>query len=197
MNYFCNFANLMNRPNITIRKATPEDAILIAQVVGMAIGEKSMPHYCGNSWMNVIAHIARQENTQYSYRNTLVAEVDGVRAGAIIGYDGAQLHALRQPTFDIILQYVDKINITEDETEAGEYYLDSIGVLPEYRKIGIATKLIEAMRDKIFAEGHTKFGLIVDFDNPTAERLYTQIGFRRVGQRTFLGHKMWHLVYEQ
>jgi ribosomal protein S18 acetylase RimI-like enzyme len=100
-------------------------------------------------------------------------------------------------TDDDILQYVDKINITEDETEAGEYYLDSIGELPEFRKMGIATKLIKAMRDKIFAEGHTKFGLIVDFDNPTAERLYTQIGFKRVGQRTFLGHKMWHLVNEQ
>ena len=187
----------MNNTNIIIRKATKEDAYLIAKVVGMAIGEESMPHYCGNSWMDVITHIARQDNTQYSYRNALIAEVDGSPAGAIIGYNGALLHTLRQPTFDIILQYVDKINITEDETEAGEYYLDSIGVLPEFRKMGIATKLIKAMRDKIFAEGHTKFGLIVDFDNPTAERLYTQIGFKRVGQRTFLGHKMWHLVNEQ
>lgn len=184
----------MNTPNITIRKATKADAQLIAKVVGMAIGEESMPLYCGNSWMEVITHIACHENTQYSYRNALIAEINGKPAGAIIGYDGAQLHTLRQPTFDIILQYVDKINITEDETEAGEYYLDSIGVLPEFRKMGIATKLIEAMRDKIFAEEHTHFGLIVDFDNPTAERLYTQIGFRRVGQRTFLGHKMWHLV---
>ena len=186
----------MNRPNIIIRKATIDDVHLIAKVVGMAIGEESMPYYCGDTWMDVIAHIARQENTQYSYRNALVAEMDGVPMGAIIGYDGAQLHALRQPTFDIILQYVDKINITEDEAEAGEYYLDSIGVLPEYRKMGIATKLIEAMRDKVFAEGHTKFGLIVDFDNPSAERLYTQIGFKRVGKRTFLGHQMWHLVLE-
>ena len=186
----------MKTPNINIRKATKDDAQLIAQVVGMAIGEESMPYYCGEAWMDVISHIARQENTQYSYRNALVAEVDSAPAGAIIGYDGALLHALRQPTFDIILQYVDEINITEDETEASEFYLDSIGVLPEYRKFGIATRLIEAMRDKIFAEGHTRFGLIVDFDNPTAERLYTQIGFRRVGKRTFLGHQMWHLVLE-
>ena len=91
------------------------------------------------------------------------------------------------------IQYVNKINITEDETEAGEYYLDSIGVLPEFRKMGIATKLIKAMRDKIFAEGHTKFGLIVDFDNPDAERLYTSLGFKRIKTRNFLGHQMWHL----
>ena len=187
----------MKTPNIIIRKATTDDAQLIAKVVGMAIGEESMPYYCGNSWIDVITYIARQENTQYSYRNALIAEIDGKPVGAIIGYDGALLHTLRQPTFDIIIQHVDKINITEDETEAGEYYLDSISVLPEFRKMGIATKLIEAMRDKVFAEGHTRFGLIVDFDNPTAERLYTQIGFQRVGERTFLGHKMWHLVYKQ
>ena len=63
--------------------------------------------------------------------------------------------------------------------------------------MGIATRLIKALYDKIFAEGHTRLGLIVDFDNPTAERLYTQIGFKRVGQRTFLDHKMWHLALEQ
>ena len=63
--------------------------------------------------------------------------------------------------------------------------------------MGIATRLIKALYDKIFAKGHTRLGLIVDFDNPTAERLYTQIGFKRVGQRTFLGHKMWHLTLEQ
>ena len=89
----------MNTTYINIRKATIDDVQLIAKVVGMAIGEESMPYYCGNSWMDVITHIARQDNTQYSYRNALIAEVDGSPAGAIIGYDGAQLHVLRQPTF--------------------------------------------------------------------------------------------------
>jgi hypothetical protein len=63
--------------------------------------------------------------------------------------------------------------------------------------MGIATRLIKTLYDKIFAEGHTRLGLIVDFNNPSAEQLYTQIGFKRVGQRIFLGHKMWHLVLEQ
>ena len=63
--------------------------------------------------------------------------------------------------------------------------------------MGIATKLIAAIHEKALAEGHKQLGLIVDFDNPTAERLYTKLGFHRVGTRIFADHKMWHLVNAQ
>ena len=36
--------------------------------------------------------------------------------------------------------------------------------------------------------------LLVDFENPAAERLYKSVGFERVNVKDFLGHKMWHLV---
>ena len=184
----------MNNPNLTIRKATINDVKLIAYAVGNAIGEDVMPTFCGNNWMNTIAEVATLENSQYSYRNALIAEVDGSPAGVIVTYDGARLEELRSETIRIIHKYKPDFAVSEDETEPGEYYIDTLCVLPQYRKMGIATKLITTIRKQAFAEGHTKLGLIVDIDNPSAERLYTQIGFRRVGQRTFLGHKMWHLV---
>ena len=53
--------------------------------------------------------------------------------------------------------------------------------------------LIDAFCDKAFAEGHERVGLIVDYDNPQAEKLYTSLGFERVGTRLFFNHKMWHL----
>jgi ribosomal protein S18 acetylase RimI-like enzyme len=188
----------MKKGDISIRKARKDDAEFIAQVVAMAIGDEVALHnYCGDNYISVLTDIACTEDTQYSWHNAIIAECDGKVAGAVVGYDGALLEELRNGTFAVVLNRIGRTPDIANETEAGEYYLDSIGVLPKFRKIGIATKLIEAMRDKIFAEGHTKFGLIVDFDNPTAERLYTQIGFKRVGQRTFLGHKMWHLVNEK
>ena len=108
-----------------------------------------------------------------------------------------------QPNISFDYEYNNKIHkykpdfaVSEDETEAGEYYIDTLCVMPEYRKMGIATKLITTIREQVFAEGHRKLGLIVDIDNPTAERLYTSLGFRRVGMRIFAGHKMWHLVNE-
>ena len=187
----------MNRPNINIRKATINDIRLIAYAVGNAIGEAVMPVFCGTDWMNTIAEVASLETSQYSYRNALIAEVEDSPAGVIVAYDGARLEELRSETMRIIHKYKPDFTVSEDETEAGEYYIDTLCVLPQYRKMGIASKLIAAIHEKALAEGHAQLGLIVDFDNPTAERLYTNLGFHRVGTRIFAGHKMWHLVNAQ
>ena len=81
----------------------------------------------------------------------------------------------------------------QDETGPDEYYLDSLGVLPAYRGAGIGGKLLAALRDKAFAEGHQKAGLLVDVENPEAERLYRSLGFERVEARELFGHRMWHM----
>ena len=178
---------------ITIRQATIDDANLIAYAVGTAIGEESVQEHLGANWLDIIAEISRLNISQYSYHNALIAEVDNSPAGVIVAYDGALLDQLRTQTLCVIHRYNPNFSFTEDETEAGEYYLDTLCVLPQYRKQGIATQLITALCNKAFAEGHTRIGLIVDFDNPNAERLYTSLGFQHIKTRIFLGHQMWHL----
>ncbi len=173
---------------VTVREARRDDAALIAAAVCMAVGyDTSHPIY------PVFLTLAASERAQYSYRNSLIGEVDGVAVGAIMGYDGAMLYELRQPIYPLLEQHLGSVPHIEDETEAGEYYLDSLGVLPEYRCYGVGRALIEAATERAFSEGHERVGLIVDYDNPHAERLYTSLGFRRVGTRPFLGHQMWHL----
>ena len=75
----------------------------------------------------------------------------------------------------------------------GEFYLDSIGVLPQFRGLGIGAMLLCEMTRMAHENGHEHVALIVDEDNPSAEKLYTRLGFRRVGTRIFFGHRMWHL----
>ena len=184
----------MNRPKITLRAAREEDAPIVAMAVALAIGvEEALHDYCGEDYLDVLTKLALAENTQYSCRYAIVAECDGVAVGAVVGYDGARLQELREGTFAILRREVGRIPNIDDETEAGEYYLDSIAVLPEFRGQGVASALINAFCDKAFAQGHNRVGLIVDFDNPNAEKLYTSLGFERVGTRIFFGHKMWHL----
>ncbi len=171
-----------------MREATREDAPLIAEAVCMAVGyDTSHPVY------RVFLTLAKRRKTQYSYQNALVCEVDGVSAGAIVGYDGALLEKLRQPIYPLLKKHLDEVPNIEDETEAGEYYLDSLGVLPLFRGLGVGRTLINAATERAFAAGYGRVGLIVDFDNPNAERLYTAIGFERVGTKRFLGHQMWHM----
>lgn len=187
----------MKSSDITIRPATEADAALIAQVVAMAIGdEEGVRHYCGEQYLDVLADIASQSDTQYSWQQTLVAEVDGEAVGAVVGYDGGELSRLRDGTYGVIRKTIAEAQPIIDETEAGEYYLDSVGVLPHFQGRGIGRALVNALCTKAFAEGHQRVGLIVDRENPRAESLYASLGFRRVGTKLFFGHKMWHLQLE-
>ena len=184
----------MDTTKIIVRAATAEDMNVIAQAVALAIGnEATLRSYCGDDYIAVLADVARQDMTQYSWRNALVAEVDGVAVGAIVGYDGAQLRVLRNGTFTVLLERIGRVPNILDETGRGEYYLDSIGVLPEFRGLGVGRALIEAFCNKAFDEGYERVGLIVDYDNPQAEKLYTSLGFERVGSRQFFKHPMCHL----
>lgn len=184
----------MKEKSILIRPATINDAITIAEVVAMAIGDDEiLKNYCGEDYLEVLEQIASSEKTQYSFQNSLIAEVDDEIVGAIVGYAGARLLELRSGTFDVIKSYTSIIPNMEPETSEGEFYLDSIAVFREFRGCGIGRNLIFALCKKALAEGHEKLGLLVDFDNPAAENLYTSIGFVRKNQTNFLGHKMWHM----
>ena len=180
--------------NITIRRATTKDAVTIARVVAMAIGDKStLESYCGKDYLSVLTAAARQHDTQYSWCHSLIAQVDGVVAGAVVGYDGGKLSELRNATFAVIQKSIGRLPVIADETEAGEFYLDSVGVLPEFRGRGVGSALIRALCQRAAAEGHSCVGLIVEHDNNQAEKLYISLGFERVGAKLFFGHKMWHL----
>lgn len=179
--------------NIEIRRATEKDAPVIAQAVAMAIGHESSVNYCGENYLEVLTEVAQLAGTQYSYANSLVALADGKPAGALCGYDGASLNELRAGTLAVVNKYNPLDGPIDDETQPGEFYLDSIGVLPQYRGLGIGSMLINAMTEIARNEGHRFVGLLVDFDNPKAEELYSRLGFRRAGTRMFFGHRMWHL----
>lgn len=184
----------MDNQRIVVRLAVSEDAGVVARAVAMAIGDEvALCNYCGEEYLDVLAEVARREATQYSWQYALVAEVDGVVAGAIVGYDGARLSELREGTFAVLRECTGRVPVVADETEMGEYYLDSVGVLPEFRGCGVGQALVAAFCDRAFAEGHERVGLIVDCENPNAERLYTSLGFERVGRKRFFGHDMWHL----
>lgn len=184
----------MRAPKITIRSARVEDAATIARAVAMAIGDKeALRAYCGDDYMAVLTQIAATKGTQYSWQYALVAEVDGTAAGAVVGYNGDDLQPLREGTFAIVRQLTGRVPNIANETEGGEYYLDSVGVLPEFRGLNVGRTLVREFCNKVFATQHNCVGLIVDSNNPQAEKLYTSLGFERVGTRLFFGHRMWHL----
>lgn len=189
------YFNMQEFMNIVIRKAHREEASLIADLFMMAwpvdeiLDSNQISH---EQLYESITLIAANEDTIYSYENTVVAEIDCKVVGAMCAYDGADYQRLKQPIIDALGPDCGFAQLKE--TEKGEFYLDSVGVLPEYRGKGIASRLIAAQCERAASLGHKVAGLIVDVDKPQAEALYTRLGFTYLDDKDFFGHKMKHMV---
>ncbi|MBP3454633.1 MAG: GNAT family N-acetyltransferase [Alistipes sp.] len=193
------FDRRIDPPAIATRRATVDDCDFIARAVMAAFGDDLCRRLCNGAdrrdILDTFTHIISRPDTQYSYRNTLVATIDGIVVGAVCGYDGGRLDELRRPVFALLRERFTEVPLfEEDETQAGEFYLDSIGVDPLYRGCGVGERLLRDMTAMAKSEGADTVALLVDRDNPSAERLYTRVGFRRDGSKRFLGHTMYHLT---
>lgn len=183
------------KEDIIIREATAEEAAQIARLFMLAWPAEEMAQANGITVEQLhesVTAFAANPYTTYSYTNTFVAEADGKVIGAMCGYDGADYQRLKQPIVDILGEDSEFAQL--QETEAGEYYLDSVGVLPEFRGLGIASRLFNAHFERAAASGHLAAGLIVDKDKPHAEALYARLGFIHHGYKDFFGHQMKHMV---
>ncbi|MBO8445285.1 MAG: GNAT family N-acetyltransferase [Bacteroidetes bacterium] len=186
--------------NVIVRPARKEDADAVARLFMMAWPMDSFlamsPELDEDKFAEIISSYVQAEDTLYSYRNTMVAEVGNVIAGAMNGYDGASYDTLKRP---ILEDFAKRFPDAESdfgavkETEAGEFYLDSAGVRPDMRSMGIGSKLFEAMIGRAKEAGFRTVGLIVDVDKPKAEALYLRLGFSFIGYKEFLGQQMKHM----
>ena len=186
---------------IEIREATKAQASDIARLIMMAMTDDCCLHFCGvghglEDFLKMMTSLVEREDSQYSYRNTLVAMADNKVVGIAVSYDGGKLHELRQAFIKAAKEYIGKDHSgMDDETQSGELYLDSLAVLPEYRRNGIAKRLLKATKLKADLMGLPCVGLLVDKGNPAGESLYNSVGFRYVNDSEWGGHPMKHLQW--
>ncbi|MGY3215449.1 GNAT family N-acetyltransferase [Mucilaginibacter sp. HD30] len=179
-----------------IRKAKREEANIIAPYLLMAMGDIAY-NFIGESspdkataWLETL--ISKSDN-QYSFENCMVVDTGQKIIAAALVYNGSQLQQLRQPVAKVIKQMFNRDFNPEDETEPGEYYIDCIAVNPEQRGQKIGTKLLQFLIDEYVYKRNETLGLLVDKDNPAAQKLYLKLGFKFVGNKTFAGKQMEHL----
>lgn len=185
---------------IEIKNARKEQSASIARLIMMAMTDDCCLHFCGvghglDDFRRMMTSLVEREDSQYSYRNTLVAMDDEKVVGVAVSYDGARLHELRQAFIEAAKEQIGKDHSgMDDETQAGELYFDSLAVLPEYRRQGIARRLLRATKEKADQMGLPCLGLLVDKGNPAGESLYASVGFRYVNDSYWGGHPMKHLI---
>jgi ribosomal protein S18 acetylase RimI-like enzyme len=183
-----------------IREAKITDANDVAPLIVLAMGnlvEKFSQSSNPEDSIDLFKHFFQLSANQYSFENTLVFEDEfGKVIGSISAYDGADLNKLRKPFLNYITKKNNLQNFTiEDETQAGEFYLDTISVSPQAQGKGIGKQLIMQAIKWAKQKNHTKVGLLVDFDNPRAKKLYESLNFSIQNQVKFAGAEYYHMIY--
>ena len=185
---------------ITIEQAQPCQAPDIARLIMEAMNHECCLYFAGeehglSGFHQLVSDLVCRADSQYSYLNTLVA-LNAQRdvVGVCTAYDGARLHQLRLAFVEGCLARFNRdFGNMDDETAAGELYVDRLAVDVRYRGKGIAKALLRATIEKAKQLQLPAVGLLVDKGNPKAERLYTSVGFQYVDDNQWGGHAMRHL----
>jgi ribosomal protein S18 acetylase RimI-like enzyme len=186
----------MNSKKMLIRKAKAEEYKLIAPLILLAMGDIIFRFIGENSSekaTSLLERLISQRGNQYSFENCFVAEAEGKIVAAALVYDGGRLQQLREPVAKAIKLMFNRDFTPDDETEAGEYYIDCVAVNPARQRAGIGSKMFKFLIDNyVYNQGKT-LGLLVDKENPGAKKLYLKLGFEIVGEKRFAGKQMEHL----
>jgi ribosomal protein S18 acetylase RimI-like enzyme len=171
------------------RPATKADASALAVLVDIA-GE-GMPAYMwstlkkpGQSLLEVGRERAQREAGGFSYRNSIVAEVGGEIAASLVGYrldDPYDLEGSLAETPEIVRPLV-----RLEAKAPGSWYVNVLATFPEFRRQGVAGRLLEIAEDKAREERAPSLSVIVASWNAPAARLYTSAGYAGLARETAL-----------
>jgi GNAT superfamily N-acetyltransferase len=170
------------------RAATPSDATALTAFVNMA-GE-GLPLYLwskmakpGEDPWQVGESRARRAEGSFSYRNAILADVDGAAVSCLIGYPLPEKpepidYAAMPPMF-VPLQEMENL-------APATWYVNVLATLPEHRGKGHGAALL-VLADRIAADcGCRGLSIIVSGANTGARRLYERAGYRQVAERTMV-----------
>lgn len=176
-----------------IRAAIPEDATAVAPLMFQAMEEivyKMIGRADRYEGIGFLELLFAKGGNQYSYENAWVYEDERGIVGSVVAYDGGELYALRLPVLELIKERYGTEIVLEDETGAGELYIDTLSVLPLAQGNGIGSALINHLKGL----HRLPLGLLVDVNNAEAERLYNRLGFVYANQQALAGGVYKHLV---
>jgi ribosomal protein S18 acetylase RimI-like enzyme len=176
-------------PAPIFRAATKADASALAVLVDIA-GE-GMPAFMwgtlkspGQSVLEFGRERAARETGGFSYRNAVVAEIGGEIAATLVGYrldDPYDLEGSLAETPDIVRPLV-----RLEARAPGSWYVNVLATFPEFRRQGIAGRLLEIAERTAREQVAPSVSVIVASWNAPAARLYTSAGYAGCARETAL-----------
>lgn len=184
---------------LEIRDGRKEDGAFIAANIFASVGYEMFPpkdtHVLG--MMPLMSEICSRTDTLYAYDRTRVACVGGRPVGSLTAYPSDGYLTLRNFTWGMFGDRVISPDIVGDvECQPGEFYLDSMAVLPEFRHKEFEYKgrvdrighllMLDGI-EKGWEKGFKLFSLIVEKEKPRLKAYYASLGFIPDGEITFFG----------
>ena len=167
-----------------LRPATIDDATVLAELVNHA-GD-GMPLYLwgqmaepGEAAWAVGRQRASREEGSFSYRNATIIEQDSQCAGCLIGYkipNNPGPIPDDMPTMFVPLQQLENL-------APGTWYINVLAVRPQFRRLGLGTKLLGLADETAKALGMSGLSVIVSDANWGARRLYERCHYKERGAR--------------
>ncbi len=158
-----------------LRPATAEDVPFISWAVMTAAGIENP----SEEMQQMSRLLCSRTDVLYSWKNSIVMALGEQPVGSLTCYSGDDYATLRRTTMTLIARYSgEDFRNMDMETEPGEFYLDSMAVLPEFRKRGIASQLLKAGITHAAELNIPTVSLVVSPLKPQAQHLYEAIGLR-------------------
>lgn len=134
----------------------------------------------GQGPQEVGAALLAREQGGFSYHNAWVAEEAGGIAGMLLGYRQSDPYEPGDLT-----RWPEPIRpIIELEAQApGSWYVNALAVFPEFRRQGIAARLLAKADELALASGAAALSVIVAEENERALALYRRTGFAAAARR--------------
>ncbi len=191
--------------NINIRSARPDDASFLAWVIlisGRAHVQRGIWEVIlGGTEEKCLAFLRMLVVTKtphlFHHSCFLVAEVGGRPVAGLGGYDPKSLGypALRKAINEVFhkvgssepdpeaMKQSQKVLVCVPEDVEGAWVVDSVATVPEFRRQGITSKLLEKMLEKGRGQGFHRAQINIYIGNIPAQRLYEKHGFKVLDEK--------------
>ena len=175
-----------------LRLATRKDARVLAELTDYA--GHGIPGYLwsqsadeGLPPIEVGIERVLREKANFSYRNAVVAEVDGRVAAALLAYRLPEHSDVNLDELPDLLRPLEEL----EQKVPGTFYINILAAYPEYRGQGLGTSLLEAAPTLASEAGCNELSLEVFEQNEGAVRLYECHGYREIARLPAVTHPIY------
>ena len=126
------------------------------------------------------------EDSVFSYKSCMIAEVNGEIAGMLIAFPMFVDPEKNYSDTDPVLVPYEKLE------EDNSYYICGVALFERFRGKGIGTEFMNIAEEKAKESGFGKLSLIVFEQNEGAKTLYERLGYAEVAREPVVPHPLIH-----